>query len=440
MKHMNKLIEYGLYVLVFLLPWQTRWIIKDGVLNGGYLEYETLSLYAVDILLILLIFIFTIYHFINQRNLKFEIYPSSEYKQISNFWLYIAILELMVFISIFFAPLKSIAVFSYVRLLLGIGLFWLVIKAKYDLSKLSLSFILGASLQAGLGIWQFITQSSFANKYLGMASHDPGELGTAVIETIASDGIAERWLRAYGSLDHPNIFGAYAVIAIFVLLGLIIKNQKEPRDKYYYVLWLVLLIGVFVSFSRTAWLALAVGFISMLIMAVIKKKLVVQKKLLQLVLIGSAIGIIFISLYGNLIGTRFDFSNRLEQKSVFERVAGLEQGIVVAQNNLFFGVGVSNFPRALTVIEPGGRSWYYQPIHNTYLLVLTEIGIFGFISYILLVFYMKTGKKYNQSKEIYKFGIYISLIILLFFDHFWWSLHFGVLLFWFILGLKYRRE
>ena len=443
MKHINRIIEYGFYALAFFLPWQTRWIIRAGELNQGYLEYETISLYATDILIILLIFLFVINYFVNQKKLNISARggPALGWKiQVSNFWWYVAILEFFVFVSIFFAPLKSVAIFSYVRLLFGIGLFWLVINAKYNLNKLSLSFILGAGLQAVLGIWQFVTQSTFACKYLGMASHDPRELGTAVIEIIASDGIGERWLRAYGALDHPNILGAYLVIAIFLLLGLFINNKKETNNKYYYSLWLFLLLGVFVSFSRTAWLALVAGFIGLLIMLIWQKRLLVQKKLLQLVLMGSVIGFIFVCLYGNLVSARFNFDNRLEQKSVFERVAGLEQGKKVASDNLFFGVGINNFPRALTVLEPGERSWYYQPIHNTYLLVLAEIGIFGFISFILLVFYIKPGKRYSQSKDIYNFGIYISLIALLFFDHFWWSLHFGVLLFWFILGLKYKEE
>jgi len=439
-KKINKIIEYGLYVLAFLLPWQTRWIIRGGELNGGYLEYETISLYVTDILLILLIFLFIIDYFVYKKISNFEFHPSSEYKQISNFWWYIAIFELFVFISIFFAPLKSVAIFSYIRLFLGIGLFWLIINAKYNLKKLSLSFILGAGLQAVLGIWQFVTQSTFACKYLGMASHDPGELGTAVIETIASDGIGERWLRAYGGLDHPNIFGALSAVALLLLIGLIINNYKENRDKYYYFLWLILLLGLGASFSRTAWLAFGIGLLSIFVISVWQKRLLIQKKILQLVFMGAIIGFVFVSLYGGLVSTRLSNDSRLEQKSIFERVASIEQGKKVALNNLFFGVGISNFPRALTVIEPGERSWYYQPIHNTYLLVLAEIGIFGFISYILLVFYIKIGRKYSQSKDIYKFGIYISLIILLFFDHFWWSLHFGVLLFWFILGLKYKRE
>ena len=420
---------------MFFLPWQTRWIIKEGELSGGYLEYETISLYATDILLILILGFFIVSKII-QKSSK----DSLRNVKISKVWVVVGLLELMVFISIFFAPLKSLAIFSYIRLLLGIGLFWIILEAKYSFTKLSLSFIAGAALQAGLGIWQFVTQSTFASKWLGIASHDPRELGTAVIETIASGGVGERWLRAYGGLDHPNIFGAFLVIGLLLLLGFILNNQKRRWQKYYYSLWLILILGLGVSFSRTAWLAFAFGLLAVFIISVIKKQYLSQKRVLQLVLMSAVIAFMFVSLYGNLISTRFDFSNRLEQKSVFERVAGFEQGKKVVLNNLFFGVGISNFPRALTATQAGERSWYYQPVHNTFLLLFSEIGVFGFIGFILLVFYLKIGKKYHQTEDVYKFGIYASLIILLFFDHFWWSLHFGILLFWLILGLKFKRE
>ncbi|MFH0924009.1 MAG: hypothetical protein V1825_04730 [Candidatus Falkowbacteria bacterium] len=58
LKTINKTIEYGLYLLVFLLPIQTRWIIKLGES-----EYGTVSLYGTDILLIMLIALFAVLHF-----------------------------------------------------------------------------------------------------------------------------------------------------------------------------------------------------------------------------------------------------------------------------------------------------------------------------------------------------------------------------------------
>lgn len=48
MKRLEKTIECGLYLLVFLLPIQTRWIIKQGMMDGWPYEFTTISSYVSD--------------------------------------------------------------------------------------------------------------------------------------------------------------------------------------------------------------------------------------------------------------------------------------------------------------------------------------------------------------------------------------------------------
>jgi len=55
MKKVTKITEYGLYLLAFLLPWQTRWIIK-----AGEMEYATYSLYGTDIILLAVLLLFAV--------------------------------------------------------------------------------------------------------------------------------------------------------------------------------------------------------------------------------------------------------------------------------------------------------------------------------------------------------------------------------------------
>ena len=59
---------YGImYLLAFLLPWQTRLIIKPGELNGGYSEYSTISLYASDLIIIGLFILLCIWLWFNRK-------------------------------------------------------------------------------------------------------------------------------------------------------------------------------------------------------------------------------------------------------------------------------------------------------------------------------------------------------------------------------------
>jgi len=111
---LEKIIEYGLYLLVFLLPLQTRWIIKLGEI-----EYWTYSLYAIDILLLAILLLFAIYAF---RKREFSIFSS----QFSKIWYAIIILDIFIFISIFFATDKWLSLYKYSWFLLGVGLFLLI--------------------------------------------------------------------------------------------------------------------------------------------------------------------------------------------------------------------------------------------------------------------------------------------------------------------------
>ena len=52
-----KIREYLFYLLIFTIPWQTRWIIRDPYLGGEVWEYGRISLYGWDILLVVLVVI-----------------------------------------------------------------------------------------------------------------------------------------------------------------------------------------------------------------------------------------------------------------------------------------------------------------------------------------------------------------------------------------------
>ncbi|NIP33026.1 hypothetical protein GWO25_04000, partial [Candidatus Saccharibacteria bacterium] len=45
---LKRFTNYLLWLWVFLIPWQARWIIVDPVLEGSVWEYGRLSLYGGD--------------------------------------------------------------------------------------------------------------------------------------------------------------------------------------------------------------------------------------------------------------------------------------------------------------------------------------------------------------------------------------------------------
>jgi len=433
----NKIIEYGLYLLVFLLPIQARWIIKAGELNGGYSEYLAISLYGTDILLILLIMLFAI----SKKETRFPNWRLPKWK----LSFLVAGLELMVFISIFFADNKLIAGYNYVRFLLGIGLFWLIINVNYHKIKLIYSFLAGIFLQASFGVWQFLAQSSFACKWLGMAQHKAGDLGTSVVETISSvDGISERWLRAYGGMDHPNMLGGLLVVGILIVIWLLLKRNCNKFLIFNYLLLSIFFMGLFFTFSRGAWLGLIVGMLTMFFIALVEKNKFAQKRILEIVLIVGVLIFVLFNQYSDLVLTRVSQNSRLEIKSNTERIDLYKDSLGIIKNNWLFGVGVGNYVLPMQKIDNNQQSWHYQPVHNVFLLIWAEIGMIGLLFFILMPLFIIHNSLFqnnlrNKNLNI-KMAMLAALFVMFLVDHWWWSLHFGILLFWLVLGLILQED
>lgn len=460
---MNKTFEYFLYFLVFTLPIQTRWIIRAGSLGGEYFENSTISFYGTDIVLLAIIALFAGFKIFNLQSLHFKQYINTKFS-IRKSGLFIALIVLSSLISIFFAPDKLVALSVFARLLLGIGLFWIMTGFEYDRIKLIWSFIAGAVLQAGLGIWQFLAQSAFANKWLGLAAHDPSVRGVSVVETM--DG--HRWLRAYGGLDHPNMLGGLLAVALLLLVYLYLQKadhdfripilkkfsnvRKLIAKTLFFVLYFLLFTSLFFTFSRAAWISLAVGSAVMLAGTAIKKEYHYQKELLKIILAGGVIAFVLFNLYGDLASTRIAENTRLEVKSTEERLSSYRDFRPLIKAHGLAGVGIGSYGQAIDRIFPGKSVWYYQPVHNAFLLAWGEAGIFGLLGYLGILGYSgwkalgkfkiqdprstipdeKSVKNLNNATSL---ALIIIIITISLADHWLWSLHFGVFLFWFSLGV-----
>ncbi len=433
---MKKFLEHGIYFLALILPFQTRLIIRRGEVGGGFSEYQTIGLYVVDIFLIALLALFFFYFLSQIRRAQ------KDDLKIAGIWWIWAGLDLMAFISIWLSPDKILAAYKYVVFLAGIGLFFLVWRASFDKIKFVYFLLLGFVFQAVLGIIQFLNQYGFANKYLGLAEHNPKNLGVSVVETVGGDGLARRWLRAYGGLEHPNILGGILAIGIILVLVLFIrKNYFFGKRRNYWGEYLILFLlsaGLFFTFSRAAWLSLGMGI------AVLSGAFIFKRKWVYLKILGKALGflavlvLVFGLSYKSLVFTRLTGETQLERKSNQERIDSLKEARGLIKENWFLGAGIGNYTRVLAEEKEGHPSWFYQPVHNTFLLVWSEVGIAGLFFYLLLFFYLvwrslKRGNFLNLA-------LLTSLLVLMMFDHWWWSLHFGILFWALIFGLIMRNN
>ncbi len=426
-KFLKKTTEYLSYLFVFILPWQTKLIFRPSETN-----YSEISLYLSHGLLILILFLF-----LSVRRLEKS--EETEYRPLVYS---LAALELFIFISIFFAPDKLLAFYRYFIFLAGLSLFFIFRSGtalrNYEdtlFNKVALiySLLISVLLQAILGIYQFLTQTSFANKYLGLAAHNPSTLGTAVIET--ANG---RWLRAYGGLDHPNILGGVLAISLIFTAYLLAKKKMLNTSKqvwssiFLFVFYFVSLYALIFTFSRSAWLALALGFLALLIVLTINKDKWILSRFIALIFFSLVLVGIVAAPYQDLLAVRLEAETRLEQKSITERQNYIYQAKELLQKNFLFGVGVGNYGVAVGLADNNRKpAWEYQPVHNTFLLLWVESGLLAFLSFLAFLFFLiRSGRR-----EIFAWAILAPLLILMLLDHWLISLPFGILFFFFLLSL-----
>lgn len=424
---MKKVIEYLLYFLVFILPLQTRYIVSVWAKEGFSLEFSTISFYLTDLLIIILVL------------LTISLYFKSISLLIKNrLWYFLGAFEIFIISSIIVSYDYKLSLLHYFWFVIFALLIWILITAQYNKLKFLLWFLFGSLMQGILGISQFISQTSFSSKYLGMANHKAFDLGQAVIET--SSG---RWLRAYGGLDHPNIFGALMAISLLVSLYLLLAQNKKITNlkklRFSLFLWtstLISFMALLLSFSR---LAIGAGFIGALI--IILYYLFYKKHYRQVIKVISSLAllaVILVSVYSQLFFSRLDASNRLELKSINERQEQLIEAKTIIKDNLYFGVGIGNYSLALKDYYPDKNIYELQPVHNGFLLLMAEIGIFGFISFLVFFIYL-FAIAYSRKQVLY-ISLWLALLIIMLAEHWLISLHFGWLVMALISGLMLRSE
>jgi hypothetical protein len=138
---------------------------------------------------------------------------------------------------------------------------------------------------------------------------------------VAPDGFVERWLRAYGSLDHPNIFGGVMAITL-ILASWLWLFRKDAKNKFeggiLIISIAILTAGTIVSFSRASWIAAGIGLVITLIYYFLNK----NKHWVDLFAWLAAIGIVVFLIttqYSYLLTPRISGDTRLEQISITER-------------------------------------------------------------------------------------------------------------------------
>jgi O-antigen ligase len=81
-----------------------------------------------------------------------------------------------------------------------------------------------------------------------------------------ADALFTRYWRAKGFFQDPNVFAPFLILPALYLLQRILLERRLSRVLWSGALFMIVLIGVFASFSRAAWGSIAVGSIAVFLL------------------------------------------------------------------------------------------------------------------------------------------------------------------------------
>ena len=421
MRKLDKLIEWLFYLFLFLLPWQTRLIIKDGILNGGYWEWGTISFFAIDLVFIMISLFFCC---------RVIFTDQTENGRLPKKMMFFVLLFLTFsFVSIFWAENRVISFYHWLRLLEGVFLFIFIQKINFSIVRAGWSLVLAGLVQISLALVQFINQNVFSSKWLGIAAQNVFQVGVSVVET--AEG---RILRLYGSFSHPNIFAGYLVFLIFVLFVLYFSSKNFWQKNLILFISSLATMTLYFTFSRAAWISLLINLILLVIFIFKKAAKNFRTPFFEFFGLVLIIFVMFSVLTARDFLVRIEARGRLENISVKERMLNFDRGQEIVKKNFLLGVGLGNYSWELFKKYPNLTSWDYQPIANIYLLILAELGLVGLLLFLSMVLFVFLRLGFNVHTPILASLLFVGL-----FDHWLFSLSFGILLFYLALGLLWKR-
>ena len=435
---LKKLEKTLFFIFLILIPFQLRIFVRSNPAVVG--EWNSFFIYLGDIIFFLVFLLFL------NRIKNTRIVPNLK------FWL-LLIFVLIAFISIFISSATKISFFRWLKLIEVIVLYTYIGKSKEFLGLkniLSVIFYSGVT-QSILAIAQFIKNSSIGIRFIEAGVFDPNSPGVA---NFILNG--ERILRSYGSFSHPNVLAGFLLLTIFCGYKILLTENQKSKFQISKFILPILIFGLFLTFSRTAIAVFVFGSLLMFLIEFFKLRKLEHTeqrlkdgknliKLFGLVVIACVLAVIILFPF---IKARF-FEISMEEQAVDLRFFYNRMAIQMIKEKPISGIGIGNFVHysenypvyakaALKIIEGNTTqipNWIYQPVHNIYLLVASEMGVLGLLVFLGFIGMMLLKEVRNQSGNSIFWILMGCFLIIALADHYFWTLQSGAIIFWLALAL-----
>lgn len=358
-----------LQLIVFFLPTQLGLHFWPAFSRAAGIKVDYLSptLYFTDLLLLAFCF------------LNF----ASIFKWLKKYLL--LVISILVFVLLNsllgLSPLNSLLWWS--RNLLYLLFFLTLCLRRVSWLQIKTSLLTSTILVVFLEIFQFLHQGSAGGLFywLGERSFTSSTPGLGRLSWFGLDLI-----RPQSTFSHPNSLAGYLLLVYFLF-----QHFKSP-------LWskMVVFTGLILALSKGALLAFLLVF-------------TFQLNSLFLIL-----GFLVLAL-GQILLPQIIGSYRF----IADRLFLLAPAKTIISRFPIWGVGLGNFIPALGNLLPGSflLPAKLQPVHNIFLLGLSELGLVG------VTFFAVLGQVVRPKSFKPSIWILISLIVITgSFDHYWWTL------------------
>jgi O-antigen ligase len=410
------------YLLILFLPTQLgkHFWPNFSFVFGLRLDYLSPTIYLTDIFIVL-IFLFSLPKF-----KSFAETISKKMLLLSSLFL----LSLMVGVV---ASKNSLAGFYGIVKILEYLFLILFIKSNFknfNKSILFFCFLTGIMFESLLAFLQYFNQGS-----IGGILYLLGERTfTAQTPGIANASInGQLFLRPYATFSHPNVLAAFLVVTMLYLF-LLFKNHH----RYLLAGVVVGTSALLLTLSRVAIFLWVVYLVILFGIPLVKKY---KNRLSKLKLLMGLSGILMLTIFvylifqNSFIAQRF-LMTKVTDEAFSQRTVLMQQSLTMFTKAPVFGVGVNNFFNNLNFPNSQLTPLLIQPVHNIFLLVLSETGLIGFCLFIYLFYVMIrnliTAKKIKEKK--YLLMLIFTVVFLGSFDHYFLTIQQGQLLFAVILG------
>lgn len=401
-------------MLLFLLPTQLALHIWPSwsFVYGIRVDFLSVSIYLTDVLVCTLFIV----DFLN-RKIFLNFFKQNR--------IVLAFFIAIVILNSIFSVSPQLTLYRWFKVLEYIFLGTYFAKTQeLNLGIITKTLFYSSGIFSLIGIIQFFKSSTIGGVFylLGERTFGMGTPGIALV----SLGGAEH-LRAYSTFSHPNSLAGYlGAILVFAIL-----SKKLKINTYNLISLFVILICLVLTFSVSAYIGIFFVFAFYLFSREWKISSRLVTPTFYLFVFGSLLLPIFSE---RIMGVFPYFGQNVEQRLDLAYMSGqiISSGFVLGKG---LGTFIVNIPGLKGIYS---YSWLLQPVHNIFLLVLSETGIGGLMIFLFLIH--KSLLSVLTNKRLY---LLLPILFILFtglFDHYSLTLQQNVLLFSIFMGLAFNGK